>query len=400
MSGGASSRDVMLLAGSTLFVVVVSAAAALLEPAATPPGTGSTYSAGPRGAKAAFLALKRLGYRVERSYEPLADLTVDPGGTILVVASPAGPTSEADRKAVQRFLDAGGTLLATGAVGSLLPNLKTATLRAALDEFAPREATTFHAARHDALTDGVHWISMTPDATAFSVGEPYLALFGEGPTTAVLSATIGAGRAIWWSGSDPLVNASIAKPGHVELLLNALGPAGARRVIWSEYYHGHGRSFWSYLAGTPAPVALAQCALVALVALATFGRRQGPVRSVASESRTSVLEFVEALAGLYRKAGATAGAVEISLARARRVLSSATGLPAGCTDERIAAASAGRLGLDQDQVHATLRESAEAVGRDDLPPRTALSLVRRLQVIAAKASAITTSPTVGRIARR
>lgn len=392
MPGGGSSRDLTILTGSALVVVIVSVVAVLLEPPATPLGSASTYSAGPEGAKAAFLALKRLGYQVERSFEPLADITVDPAATVLVVASPDLPTSAGDRKAVRRFLEAGGTLLTTGVGGSLLPHLTAVTSHGPAHDLSPADAETYSASRRDRLTEGTPTISMTRQASVSPVRPPYLALFGDAAAPVVLTAPIGAGRAIWWAGSDPLLNASIAKPGHVELLLNVLGPAGTRRVIWSEYYHGHGRSFWSYLAGTAAPVALAQFAFIAVVAFATFGRRRGPIRPLVPESRTSVLEFVEALAGLYKKAGAAAGAVEISLARTRRVLSAAAGLPAGSPDDRIAAASATRVAIDAAQLTATLSRSAEAAGRDDLSPRTALAIVQQLQAIAAAASAATRPP--------
>ena len=382
MPSGATARDLTLLSAVALVVVIVSVVGAIVEPPPTDGGIGSTYGASAHGAKAAYLALKRLGYRVERVFDPLADLVVDPESTLLVIASPELPTSGTDSRMVQRFVEAGGIVLAAGHVDTLLPHLRTTRLPLA-SPFTSTPPTTFAATSEDPLTSGIESITMAPEASASPSDGSYGVIFGERSRPGMMAASIGTGRVIWLSGSDPLLNKSVTAPGHVELLLNALGPPGARRVIWSEYYHGHGRSLWSYLAHTPAPAALLQVSAVAAIALATFGRRRGPVRPLVPEPRVSVLEFVDALAGLYRKAGAAAGAVEIALARVRRLLSVSAGLPAGSSDEAIASATASRLGLDRGQLVTTLGESAAAAGAERLSSTSAMALVHGLQAVAA-----------------
>ena len=44
--------------------------------------SGSSYTANLQGAKAAYLLLEELGYRVERSIEPLAAIRRDPRTTV------------------------------------------------------------------------------------------------------------------------------------------------------------------------------------------------------------------------------------------------------------------------------------------------------------------------------
>lgn len=381
----APSRDLIVLSGAAALAVALASAAALLAPPEAPPGTGSTFSAGPHGAKAAYLLLARLGYRVERSFEPMAHLAADAPSTVVIIASPEPVASEADRRAAARFVERGGTLLATGLAGALLPRFTGMTGTPAVDPFAPREVETHQATAHEGLAEGAPSLLMTREASVSLVAAPYEVLYGTPARPAVLVASIGAGRAIWWAGSDPLLNGTISSPGHAELLLNVVGPPGGRRVIWSEYYHGHARSLWSYLADTPVVATLGQGMLLAVVALLTFGRRRGPVRPLSVEPRTSVLEFVDALAGLYRKAGAAAGAVEIGLTRTRRVLSGLARLPAGASDARLAAAASGSLGIPAEAVTETLRAADAAVARQDLSPAAALPIVQRLQALAAQA---------------
>ena len=48
-----------------------------------------------------------------------------------------------------------------------------------------------------------------------------------------------AAGSIYWASALPATNAAIDEPGHVELLVNAIGPPLDRRVLWDEHYHGH-----------------------------------------------------------------------------------------------------------------------------------------------------------------
>jgi hypothetical protein len=199
----------------------------------------------------------------------------------------------------------------------------------------------------------------------------------------VLIARIGRGHAIWWAGSTPVLNGDVAHPGHLELLLNVLGPEGARVVLWDEYYHGHGRGFVSYLAATPLPAAMAQTALMAFLAVFTFSRRRGPIHAFVEEPRASSMEFVEAMGALYAKARAAAGAVETGRARLRRLLIGATQMPSSAGDDQLAKAAAVRYAIDEQDLRELLASSAAAAETATLAPARALALSRRLQEIAA-----------------
>jgi len=200
-------------------------------------------------------------------------------------------------------------------------------------------------------------------------GAGWVPLFGTFEEPAVLLLRLGAGRVIWLASSGPLSNEHIAKRGHAEFLLNALGAPGDRAILWDEHYHGFARSFWSYMAGTPIAWGIAQLGVVSVLALLTFARRRGPIRVNDTVPRTSPLEFIDTMAGLYERSHAASAAVATARDRVRRLLASKSGLPVSSNDDRLASSLAQRPGVKVTAVAATLNDArrveAGAIGDDE-----------------------------------
>jgi hypothetical protein len=380
MSSSPSDLKLVIIAVATLTVLAI--AGAVIAPADNHLETrASTFNSAPDGAKAAYLLLERLGYRVERSFVPLSELRSNPRETTLVIASPVARFAAADRRALEGFVRDGGVVLATGAVDDLLPGVLVLPLETLDVGTAPSPVTALAAAPSD-LTARRASLSLIEEARAQVKQGGYVAVYRTPESPAVLSAWIGQGRVIWWSGSTPLLNESIAAPENAGLLLDVVGPLSGRRIVWDEYSHGHQRSPWSYVARTPVPALFVQAAMIGLVALSRHGRRFVPVRVPRAEPRTSTLEFVDSMGTLYHRAGAAAGALETCADRFRRVLCRATGLPVTTSDEQIAAATS-RLGLSGREVAKVLSASRTAAGSPETSTRTALALVRQMQTVAA-----------------
>jgi hypothetical protein len=350
----------------------------MFEPPTPSYARASSYSASGDGARAAFLVLKRLGYRVERSFEPVGTLRAEPRTTTIVLASPLFPPSEQDRRGLRRFIERGGLIVTTGQGLAFLPG---APHVGSLAQRAAPSRRMYPAVVPSWLTHATPAIHVVPEVDA--PGEPtsdatYVAAFADREATGVLTLHLGAGRAVWWIGSTPLQNDGIVTAGHLELLLSSLGPRDGRLVLWDEHYHGHARTLWSYLAATSIPAGFAQLALIGLAALATHSRRFGLVRALPVETRASAMEFVDALASVYSQAGVGASAVDVSRARLRRLMTTLTGLPATAPDALVADQTAARIGLDPARLKYLLAESQEA----SLGMRTAaghLALVQLLQ---------------------
>lgn len=366
--------DTAILAGAVLIIVLLAVISAVISPAqAESEERGSSYSAAAEGAKAAYVTLKQLGYRIDRSIEPLTAITAAPATTTLVIASPSLAASDLDRNALHRFMERGGVVLATGPAGA---NFLGAT--AAKDKYE-EDASEYSPAIPSPLAAGAPGIHMAQEAESPRLGEVFLTVYGTAPDGVVQTARIGAGRAIWWAGSTPLTNEALAEPGHVELLLNALGPKEARAVLWDEHYHGHARSLWSYAVATPLPWAGLQLALIAACILFTYARRRGPVRPKVIEPRTSPMEFVDTMGGLYEQAALTARAVAAALARLRRQLVASSGLPPASSDDALSRAASARLGVPQTALDELLAAAGRAVYDYDLSPQDSLALVGALQ---------------------
>jgi len=207
---------------------------------------------------------------------------------------------------------------------------------------------------------------------------PYATVYADARGAAVVAARIGRGRVIYWASALPATNAAIDEPGHVELLVNAIGPPLDRRVLWDEHYHGHRRSAWSYASGTPLPAALAQLGVIGLAAFVTVSFRRRPLRAVPDPPRTAPLEFVDTMGGLYERAGATTTAVAVALAHLRRRLTAVSGLPADVDDATLARGAAARAGQSPASLAALLARARDAA-RGPLTAAAALSVVRSLQ---------------------
>jgi hypothetical protein len=369
----ARSRELIVPLGAIAIVVVLTAIGAVIAPpGASGLPSGSSFSRDPDGAAAAYLTLQGLGYDVRRSFDALPSLTAVPAQAVLVIADPIEPASEQDRRALRTFVAAGGAVLATGCGAAMFLGPTGGTVAAIA------EGRSFGAELPSPLASGVRRIAMESACASAQPALPFIALYGDGQIDVVKAARIGDGRAVWWAGSTPLANDAIADEGHLELLLNALGPPG-RVVIWDEFYHGQRRSLWSYSRATPLPWLLAQLTLVAIVAAAMFVRRRLPVREGYVESRTSPLEFAETMAGLYARAGSAREAPAVARNRLRRLLGEATGLGSRVPDERLAAAAAVRFPIDGGE----LARALETRGEDPAAADAALSMVQQLQRFAA-----------------
>jgi hypothetical protein len=386
--------DLTFLGVALTLMIALAVTSYLIAPPQTADLRGSTYSAKREGAKAAFLLLKKIGFEVERSYEPIAAIHAKPENTLLVLASPARRASLQDLRALKTFLEQGGMVIATGGGGSFLPNLGTVSViempsilrREAIptkDRPKAQEphATPYESTMPSALTRGVPKLLLESEIIGAAPTPPsYATIYRDATGPGVLAGSFGDGYAIWMIGATPFLNGEIDKPGNLDFMMNAIaGVAGARTILWDEYYHGYDRGLISYFATTQISTAAAQLELIAMMALFTFSRRRGPVRPLLVRPRTSAMEFVDAMSALYQKARAGSGAVETSRARLRRVLITAAQVPTNASDAQLAAAAAVRYPIDERQLRELLAETAAASSDPDLPADRALTLVQRMQ---------------------
>ncbi len=392
MHRAARSSDLTLLGAAFGLMVGVAALSFVLAPQETASyDEGSSYAASPSGAKAAYVLLEEAGYDLRRSFDPLASLRADPERSVVLLINPQTPPSGQDVAALGTFVEAGGIVLATGpSAFDFLPGLRPSVRRSR----SSRDPRTYTPTFPSPLTKDAPLVSMRPLPRAPNINDPaWMLVYGTRDDPAILTRLTGTGRIVWWASSHPLSNAAIASPGHLELLLNIVGAAGQRTILWDEHYHGHSRSLWSYAAGTPVPWAALQLSAVGVLALFTYARRHGPLRPPVVEPRTSPLEFIDTMGSLYARARPAHAAVATSLTRARRLLHSRAGLPASSTDAELARALEGRFSMNRALVEGLLTRASHAAGDSSLPENDALQIVRELQMLSARL-AIPVTPAV------
>jgi Domain of unknown function (DUF4350) len=374
------SREVAVGVSGLALVLALSATVSVLAPPSSDGlAPGSSFSLDPEGSAAAYATLQSLGYQVTRSFESLSSLAATPFSTVLILADPKEPASDGDRRALQVFVSAGGTVLVTGCQAASF--LSRGGGASAPDLAGGLDEQPFTAVFPSPLTAGAPQISMDTLCVRTDLEPRYTALYGDGRASVVRAARIGKGLAVWWAGTTPIVNRAIDEPGHLELLLNVVG-AKDRAILWDEFYHGQRRSLYSYAKRTALPWLFAQTGLIAVVAAAMYVRRRAPVLDRVVEPRTSPLEFVDTMAGLYARAHTAGDAVATARSRLRRLLLDATGLASSVDDASLAAAAAGRVRADASELESALRASDERGVDGKITADDALPLVRRLQAFA------------------
>lgn len=392
MRGPARSSDLIFLAGAAGMMTLILILTVMTgeAPAARFP-EGSSYAATPAGTKAAYALLEEAGYDLRRSVDPIASIRETAAQSIVVLVDPLLPPSARDSAALERFVDAGGTVLAIGP--SALAFAPGLTLNPAADRES-QDLRIYEASIPSPLARNAARIAMRPAGSIRITDPAWVRVYGTSDDDpAVLTKSGPRGRLIWWASSNPISNAGIAAPGHLDLLLNVVATPGTRTILWDEYYHGQSQSLWTYVAGTPAVWALVQLSAIAALGIFTYCRRLGPMRALVVEPRTSPLEFIDSMGALYERARTADAAVAASLARARRVLRQRVGAGASTSDRELARAANARLPGDRADIEPLLTRAANAAGRSKLPEAEALAIVKELQTLSGQILSTNTAGT-------
>jgi len=370
----AGDRKLLTAAGLLLVVLVISAA--LLSPRRSEGMSAypSSYSANWDGAKAAYLLLQDLGYRVSRWEQSPTELKGEASTQVLILAEPLQTPSPEEKQAIREFVAKGGRILAVGTRAALLLPQSSWFQ----EGFPLSDKTTFRPLLPSPLIRHAPEISMVPPDHWQPESGSQLVIYGNDETAAVITYAVGKGRVIWWGASTPMTNAGIRESGNLALFLNSVGSADRAQVLWDEYFHGAHSSLWPYIAQTPLPWGIAQFGLVFLAILATHSRRQAPIHIPLARSRLSPLEFVETLGDLYSSAHAGPAAVRIAYEHLRHELTRRLGLPGNISDADLARTAHALLRWNEGEFSGTLSRSQQATNRGKLDDGATLPIVQQI----------------------
>ncbi|MGA9071988.1 MAG: DUF4350 domain-containing protein [Terracidiphilus sp.] len=370
----AKDRKLLLWCVGIAFVLAV--AIVLLTPANSDDDNPlpSSYHAGRHGARAAYETLLRSGYPIERWERPLSELAAEAGPrTVVILAEPYSREPE-QIKAVRRIIERGGRVLATGYTGGdILPGESVDTPKSINIAACKLEPEGL-----DALA-GTGEIWMKPNAS-WGAGNPAARVeynCAGGP--AVVEYDWGKGHIVWWAGSTPLENGSLNRAANLDLLLNSLGPRQGHRFYWDESLHGEERSVFSFVHGPSWRLLWFGLLGMGVLIVFSFSRRSGPLRDLPPPTRATPIEFLEALGGLYRNAGAASTAISIALERfRRRALRLCGQRPSKMDAAELAAIIRRRFPQTDASLEADLTACQEAAWSQTATPKDALELIQAL----------------------
>jgi hypothetical protein len=377
--GGISDQKLLWIVCGVMLALIV--AMAVVRPAQNPDDPRpTTTNSEPQGAKAAFLVLQRLGVKTSQGNQSLAEFNDGMSDaaaerTTLVLAAPQYDQTEVPRlrKELERFLNRGGRVLATGPTGAvLLPGGETKApgmVQPAVCKTTPEGPGELASVGSVEMAQGAQWSN---EGAKFEVEQRC------GDEAVVVRYAVGRGEAIWWASAMPLENGELTNDGDLRLLLASVGEG--REVVFDESLHGAVKSIWDAAKGLPLRWVALQTALLFALLVVSFSRRRGPVRLPVRLPRSSPVEFATSMGDLYEKGAATSAATEAAKRRLLQVLTREAGVAQGTIEdgpEAIAETLRARLGGEWSLVSEHLQE-AQRAQHEAIAMRSALALVRAL----------------------
>lgn len=367
-------RSLLIVCGIVLVVVSVAGVLIMPENTSGPSGIPSSYSTHNAGAKAAYLLLGSLGYKEQRWDSPPTRLPQKVHDVTLVLADPFLPATADEKMAIQSFVRRGGRILVTGVFGAKLLNLPGVEVSKRSDS----NWAQFAAELPGPISQQSPSVLMKARAR-WKGGQPGdLEYYGDRTGGTVVRFPLGEGSIVWWADSSPLSNYGLSKASNLDLLLNSVGRAPDRIILWDEYFHGDRPGLWSYLAKTPVPWAVLQMLILALAVVLTYSRRSGPVVAAPQESRLSPMEFVETVGDLYARKRAAVSAVEIALHRFRSLLARRLGRSPEALAKITNQTFSGQFAQDKLELGPVLSQCEIAVRSGKADEAQALKLVQEL----------------------
>ncbi len=299
------SRDTWLAIGLFLLLALVTAAAALRQTKSKQIPYLAT-SSNPDGMLALKLWLNELG--IQTLDEPLTTFNPPQNAGIILIIEPALQISDNEWNLVDKWVEAGGTLVLAGDTLSsyqafghyhfeigFQPNQRDQlTVQTPLLSSPP-------------LTDP---IPLSPDYALFSERTDFVTHLAINDLPILVSFEQGKGRVVLSSTPYPFSNLALKNDADAELVLNLLALASQKpKVAWlDDWHHGvQGSTIigpGQWLRGTSPGHALLFVTGVIFVALFLRGRGFGrPIPLPHEIKRRGPLEHVTAIANLNRKAG-------------------------------------------------------------------------------------------------
>lgn len=237
------------------------------------------------------------------------------------------------------------------------------------------------------LTDSTTSIHMISGMRIRQRQEDAVDLYGDSLGAGVAAIPIGKGWLVVVSDGAFASNSNLNRSDNAVFLSNVLSQfaKSGDQVLFDEYHHqtgdySGGPSLWVAL-GRPAQLALGQALLVFLVLVWAVGMRFGTPVPLLRGTRRNSAEYVQSLAALYQRAGASVTSLETIYRQFLRDLTSKLALASDASLEEVAALAARRGNIDVNELRRVLAGCENAIETDRISEAELLDLVRRMDRI-------------------
>ena len=287
----------------------------------------TSYSSGPSGVRAAYLLLRQLGYRTIRHRESFSK--IPPGAKVIFIIDPI-PTmvfSGRELASLDEWVSKGGTLICFNGYPRVFPALEDLDVKAIKYEESPyhpksrtgyfsniRKLHTGSAVRISEIANSLDYHSIMEDKRGIIAA---VKIQGKGRKIAVADPSI-------------ISNSGIGRNDNAVFIAN-LTAFNARKgeiVVFDEYHQGYGeKRTIAKIIGKYGRIAALQLMVLFILAAYSAGRRFGAVRPAERPAGRVGYEYIEAMARIYKRAGAGMTAADILCRDFRKNIARRLGLP-------------------------------------------------------------------------
>ncbi len=361
--------------------------------ASNAPTTVNTQS---EGVRALYLLFQREGIRTEPLKAPWSEL--GPRDGLLVFVEPPDPDRKielSDIALLEKWVRNGGTLLDLVSDPPIDQPLQPAnTLTGDCGAKAgPSELheVSVKRASDSPLLSGVQSLSVrSAQRLLLAKDAPYTVLAEDVDGRIAVEKSLDKGRVILMANRHAASNAGLAEADNAVFMVNIARECAAakgRAVRFDEYHHGvgfaeaasdKGGGVW---ASIPLPwrLALFHLAAVALLLAYNGNRRFGPARVAAAVTMRASTDYVNSMARLYRRAGASDIATEILYTRFLRDLKRSLDVPNDAGIALITRVAEQKFGSAASGLQDLLAHGEAVVAGQRLTESDMLNLAKRIE---------------------
>lgn len=337
----------------------------------------SSYSAGKSGLKALYLGLEKLGFRVGRQTRHFDRIPAD----ARVIISPGSVNSQ-DSEAISKWVEKGNTLILTSS-GSTLGD-DNDWFMTDFDHRPPKLPRTVKPEGGRYSRD-VERVRIYPSSFIYrAANDDTISIVEVEKGVAVAERQMGRGRVILVTDPSMLANSGIRGEDNFVLISNLVYENAGRgdRVLfaeWSRMPDAAGKDTGPLL-GRAGRLAYGWFIAVVLIALLSSARRFGAVHPLKGrEERRKGAEFVQAIAGLYRRAEARDAAFSAIYQEFRREIFLRFGVSPEAKPSEAADAVLRARNIDAARLAALLERCEGVTGGSELSDHDAVELVRAIE---------------------